>query len=130
MAESRRLGTIHRFSELVFRSCDDRSEALRSVLRAHPKERLMTTYFVRHRVADFDEWKKGYEAAEGIQRDGGVTDEAVYRDPDDPQFVLVMHRFESKDQGERFMSNPDLIEAQRQAGVDPDSVRVEAYEEA
>jgi hypothetical protein len=57
----------------------------------------MTTYFVRHRVADFDEW---------------------------------MHRFESKDQGDRFMSNPDLIEAQRQAGVDPDSVRVEAYEEA
>jgi hypothetical protein len=89
----------------------------------------MTTFFILHRVADFDEWKKGYDGAAEIQREGGVTDKAVYRDADDPGAVLVMHRFGSREQGETFMSNPDLIEAQRNAGVDLDSVRVEIYEE-
>jgi hypothetical protein len=57
------------------------------------------------------------------------ADKAVYRSVEDPNLVLVMHRLESKEQGDTFMSNPDLIEAQRQAGVDLESVRLEAHDE-
>jgi hypothetical protein len=44
--------------------------------------------------------------------------------------VLVMHRFDSKQQGDKFMSSAELFEAQRTAGVELESVRLEAYEEA
>ena len=57
-----------------------------------------------------------------------MTDKAVYRDVDDPNVVLVMHRFESREQGEKFMNHPDLIAAQKQSGVELDSVRMEVTE--
>ncbi len=89
----------------------------------------MATFFVQHRVADFDTWYEGYLGAGEIQDKGGVTARSVYRDPSDPQLVLVMHRFATRAQGEAFMANPDLRAAQQAAGVDLSSVRVEFYDQ-
>lgn len=89
----------------------------------------MTTFLVRHRVADYDAWRAVYDGAGEMQRNAGVTDEAVYRDIDDPNVVLIMHRFESRDQAEAFMGHPDARAAMESAGVDADSIRVEVYED-
>ena len=87
----------------------------------------MTTFFVRHRVADYDSWRTVYDGAGEMQRAAGVTDASVYRDEDDPNVVLVIHRFGSREQGEAFMENPDARAAMEAAGVDPSSIRVEFY---
>jgi quinol monooxygenase YgiN len=89
----------------------------------------MTTFLVRHRVADYDAWRTVYDGAGEMQRSAGVTDAAVYRDADDPNVVLVMHRFGSRDQAEAFMGNPDAKATMESAGVDASSVRVEVYED-
>jgi quinol monooxygenase YgiN len=90
----------------------------------------MTTFLIRHQVTDFDTWHQGYLAAADIQQQGGVTDKAVYRDADDPNLVLVMHTFASREQGEAMMGSPDLHAAQQAAGVDMATVRVEIYDPA
>lgn len=90
---------------------------------------MMTTY-VRHRVADYDAWHKGYERARALQQAGGVVEESVFRDESDGTWVLVRHRFPSSEQAHAFFAQPELRDAMAAAGVDAGSVRVEFYEEA
>jgi quinol monooxygenase YgiN len=89
----------------------------------------MPTFLVRHRVADYDAWRAVYDGAGPMQQAAGVTDAAVYRDADDPNVVLVLHRFGSRDQAEAFMANEDAKATMAAAGVDPASIRVEVYED-
>ena len=90
----------------------------------------MTIMFVRHHVADYEAWRRVYDSVGEIQRQGGVTEEAVYRAEDDPDDVLVMHQFSSSGEAHSFMENPDLRKAMADAGVDAGSLRVEVYERA
>jgi len=90
----------------------------------------MSTFFVRHRVADYDAWRVVYDGAGEMQRAAGVTEASVYRDADDPHEVLVVHRFGSREQAEAFMGDSDAKAAMAAAGVDLDSIRVEVYEDA
>lgn len=90
----------------------------------------MTIAFVRHHVADYDAWRRVYDSVSEMQREGGVTEAAVYRDHNDPNDVLVMHRFGSSDEAHSFLESPDLRETMVDAGVDADSVRVEFYYQA
>jgi hypothetical protein len=94
------------------------------------EEAKMTIMFVRHHVADYEAWRRVYDSVGDIQRQGGVTEEAVYRAEDDPGDVLVMHQFSSSDEAHSFMENPDLRKAMADAGVDAGSLRVEVYERA
>ena len=90
----------------------------------------MTILFVRHHVADYEAWRRVYDGVSDMQRQGGVTAEAVYRAEDDPNEVLVMHQFSSSDEAHSFMENPDLRQAMADAGVDASSLRAEFYEQA
>ncbi|MGZ4295564.1 MAG: cyclase [Solirubrobacteraceae bacterium] len=90
----------------------------------------MTITFASHHVADYDAWRRVYDSVGDLQRQNGVTEEAVYRAESDPNDVLVMHRFSSSDQAHSFLESPDLRQAMADAGVDPDSLRVEFYEGA
>ena len=90
----------------------------------------MATTFVLHRVADYDAWRAVYDSVADLQRASGVTDKAVYRGADDPDNVLVMHRFGSADEARAFFADPDLRDAMARGGVDVGSLRLEFYEEA
>jgi quinol monooxygenase YgiN len=78
----------------------------------------MTTMFVRHSVADYSAWKQVYDT-EGrqAQQANGVLEESVYRDADDPNFVIVTHKFEDIDAARRFANLDGLKEAMQHAGV-------------
>jgi len=90
----------------------------------------MAVAFVRHTVADYDKFRAVYDSVEDMQKQGGVLEEAVYRDADSPNEVLVMHRFGSIDQARAFFGNPQLKSAMGQGGVDVSTLRIEFYEEA
>lgn len=90
----------------------------------------MATTFVQHHVADYDAWRKVYDGVADLQRAGGVTEEAVYRGAEDPNSVLVTHRFGTADEARAFFQNPELRQAMADAGVDMGSFRLELYEEA
>lgn len=77
----------------------------------------MADLFVRHEVADFDTWKKGYDNASDMQQANGVKAEAVYRHEDDPNVVTVWHKFDSVAAAQEFMKLPELKEAMDEIGV-------------
>jgi quinol monooxygenase YgiN len=88
----------------------------------------MATSFVRQRVQDYDAWRRVYDEVAGMQQQGGVTDKAVYRDRDDANVVLVMHRFATMGEAEAFFASPDLRAAMQRGGVVGEP-RIEYYEE-
>ncbi|HET7483625.1 MAG TPA: antibiotic biosynthesis monooxygenase [Actinomycetota bacterium] len=90
----------------------------------------MAAAFVRHRVRDYDEWRKVYEAVQARADEFGIREEAVYRSADDPNDVLVYHRFDSLDAARSFFGAEELGAAMADAGVDTATMRLEFYDEA
>ncbi len=90
----------------------------------------MTVSFVLHRVPDYDAWRRVYDSVGEVQRQGGVTEESVYRAEGDPNNVLVMHEFGSAAEAHAFFENPELRQAMQDAGIDTGSLRLEFFDRA
>jgi hypothetical protein len=72
---------------------------------------------VRHKVRDFDAWKPVFEEHGKIRRGHGATGHVIYRDLDDPNDVIVLNSFPTKEQAEAFAADPSLKEAMERSGV-------------
>ncbi|MEA3277464.1 MAG: cyclase [Pseudomonadota bacterium] len=54
----------------------------------------MATLMIRHRVADYEAWKRGYDEADWLRKQHGILYASVHRDATDPNVVMAVHRFE------------------------------------
>ena len=88
-----------------------------------------TIALVRHRVADFDAWKKVYDDFAPIQADHGVRGHQVLRSIENPNDVIVTHTFDSRETARAFFAMPELKEAMSGAGVNADSVETSYFDE-
>jgi hypothetical protein len=88
-----------------------------------------TTAVVRHRVADFDAWKKAYDDFAPIQAEHGVRGHQVLRSIEHPDDIIVSHTFDSPEAARAFFAMPELKEAMGKAGVDADSVEISYFDE-
>ena len=88
-----------------------------------------TIALVRHRVADFDAWKKMYDDFAPIQAEHGVRGHQVLRSIEKPNDVIVTHTFDSPETARAFFAMPELKDAMRQGGVDADAVEISYFEE-
>jgi heme-degrading monooxygenase HmoA len=88
-----------------------------------------TTTLVRHRVDDFDGWKKAYDDFASIQAEHGVRAHQVLRSIESPDDVVVTHTFDSREVARAFFARPELKEAMSEAGVDADSVEISYFDE-
>jgi len=77
----------------------------------------MITSFVRHKVENFDSWKKVYDEFSSIKKEGGVIGASVLQVPDDPNMVIVTHDFESLETANKFFNSDALKNALQNAGV-------------
>ncbi|MDX1566513.1 MAG: hypothetical protein R3223_01855 [Longimicrobiales bacterium] len=77
----------------------------------------MVRLFVRHEVADFEDWKEVYDDFDDRRREMGVKDDAVFQAATDPTDVTVWHDFQSLDDARSFADSDDLEEAMDDAGV-------------
>ena len=89
----------------------------------------MALAIIRHKVSDFDAWRKVYDSAGAMQKAGGVIEESVHQGKNDPNDVVVLHRFNSIDEAEKFLASSDLKEAMQRAGV-VGAPRIEVFEDA
>ena len=88
-----------------------------------------TISLVRHRVADFDAWKKVYDDFAPIQAEHGVQAHQVLRSIENPNDVTVTHTFDSREAAKDFFARPELKEAMSKAGVKADSVEISYLDE-
>ena len=72
---------------------------------------------VTHPVEDYAAWRAVYDGFEDVQKTGGVLEEAVFRDAEDPNKVTILHYFGSMDEATAFFSSKDLKKAMTDAGV-------------
>ena len=63
----------------------------------------MATLMIRHSVADFDVWKRGYDDADWLRERHGITFASVHRDGSDPQRVMAVHRFRDMNGAKAFV---------------------------
>ena len=88
-----------------------------------------TIALVRHRVADFDTWRKVYDGFAPIQAEHGVHAHQVLRSIENPNDVTVEHTFDSPEAAREFFARPELKEAMSKAGVNADSVDISYFDE-
>jgi hypothetical protein len=77
----------------------------------------MATLFVRHTVADFARWRKGYDEFDAKRRSMGVTGDGVYQLDGNPNDITLYHEFASMDAAKAFAASSELREAMTSAGV-------------
>jgi quinol monooxygenase YgiN len=90
---------------------------------------MTTLTIVRHHVQDYATWRKAYDAFAPTQRAGGVIEESVYQDKDDPNEVLVLHRFANREKADAFLASAELRDTMMSAGV-MGQPRIEQFEAA
>src|SRR5436309_5426053 len=88
-----------------------------------------TITLVRHRVDDFDGWKKAYDDFASIQAEHGVRADQVLRSIENPNDVVVTHTFDSREAARAFFARPELKKAMSEAGVKADSVVISYFDE-
>jgi heme-degrading monooxygenase HmoA len=77
----------------------------------------MALLLIRHRVTDYEAWRKVYDSVSDVPAFSNITSESVHRMVDDPNNVLVLHYFDSVDEARAFTALPELQEAMQRAGV-------------
>jgi hypothetical protein len=73
--------------------------------------------FIRHKVKNYTEWRKGYEAFESYRPLFKVTGQAVYQDAGEPEMVTVTHDFDTVDAARMLAASDVLKQAMVDAGV-------------
>jgi hypothetical protein len=77
----------------------------------------MVRLYVRHPVADYEAWRKVYDAFDQERRSMGVVGDAVYQAVGDPTDVTVWHDFDTKEAAEAFTTSDRVRKAMTDSGV-------------
>jgi hypothetical protein len=77
----------------------------------------MARIIIHHEVKDYDSWRKVFDGAEGMRREGGETDAKVFQAVDNPNRVTAILEYSSLDAARAWFSNDDLKAKMREAGV-------------
>lgn len=72
---------------------------------------------ITHPVEDYATWRQIYDDFADVQQAAGVVSEQVYRDPADPNSVLVLHGFDTLEAAASFLTSDELRSAMQGAGV-------------
>jgi hypothetical protein len=78
---------------------------------------MAAALIVRHRVANFEAWKKVFDSMTETRRRHGWLSTIVYRDVADPLMVTIVNRVTDVDGAKRYGSSPELKTAMQNAGV-------------
>lgn len=77
----------------------------------------MTYLLAIHKVADFSQWKKGYEASLTARQEAGLKERYLLRSTEDPNQVIMLHEVEDLPKAQAFTHSAELRERMQQSGV-------------
>ena len=77
----------------------------------------MRYLLVRHKVAEFDQWKSAYDAYLAAREKAGLKQEHLLRNIDDPSGVLILFEVEDLQKAREFVDGSDLSATMEKAGV-------------
>ena len=77
----------------------------------------MAYLLVRHKVADFSNWKRVFDSHAEAQRQSGLRIEKVLRNLDDPNEVVLLFTVTDLDKARAFVSSPEVPRAKAESGL-------------
>jgi hypothetical protein len=72
---------------------------------------------VRHKVRDFTEWKRGYDAHLPRRNEAGLTEKYLLQAADNPNEVIVLFEAKDLDLAKAFAKSADLRDTMEEVGV-------------
>lgn len=72
---------------------------------------------IKHKVADYDKWRKEYDAHDSVRKAHGVTHFVIGRGMDDHNTIIVIDKMSDVQKAKDFSVLPSLKEAMKKAGV-------------
>lgn len=82
----------------------------------------MIHVIIRHKVADYGQWKQVFDSHLNSRMAAGETGSRVFHSMDDPRDVTVISDWDGVEHARRFLASDDVKAAMKRAGVvgDPD----------
>ena len=77
----------------------------------------MSFVVIRHKIADYTEWKRVVHAATAFRKVNGERSFQVLRSSDDPNDVTVICRWSSAAKARKFVRSSELRKRMKEAGV-------------
>ena len=72
---------------------------------------------VRHKVRDFSEWKRGYDAHLPERKEAGLAEKRLFHDAKDPNEVIVLFEARDLDRAKSFADSANLKDTMKKSGV-------------
>ena len=73
---------------------------------------------IRHKVKDWDAWKKSFDSHKQVRIDAGLTDRVISYTVGDNHHVTLVFAIADMDKAKAFMNSQDLKDKMKEAGVD------------
>ena len=77
----------------------------------------MSHVIIRHKVENYDTWRVAFDDHQSFRKENGEQSARVFQSSDDPNDVLMLFAWDSKDNVRRFMESDNLKETMHKAGV-------------
>jgi len=77
----------------------------------------MVHVIIRHKVADYGQWKQVYDSHLNRRMAAGETGSRVFHSVDDSRDLTVISDWDSVEHARRFLGSDDLKAAMKKAGV-------------
>jgi hypothetical protein len=72
---------------------------------------------IRHKVKDYDTWKKAYAAHGSARAENGFKKSVVHRYSDDPNHLIIVFEVDDIEKAKTFSASTDLAQKMKEAGV-------------
>ena len=78
----------------------------------------MAGMLVQHKVKDFANWKKVYDSQADFRKSSGELSDQVFHDASDQNKLVLVFKWNSVENAQKFAHSSELRAAMEQAGVD------------
>jgi heme-degrading monooxygenase HmoA len=78
----------------------------------------MAGMLVQHKVKDFANWKKVYDSQAALRASSGELSDQIYHNASDPNQLVLVFKWDSVENAQKFAHSPELKAAMEKAGVD------------
>jgi hypothetical protein len=77
----------------------------------------MNYLLIRHKVADFANWKAAFDAHQSARTAAGIRTRFLFRNLDNPSEVVLIFETNEMDKMRAFVASADLKDTMQRAGV-------------
>ena len=77
----------------------------------------MTNLLIRHKVKNYDVWKKAFDSFADTRKSSGEKSFQIYRPVEDTKNLHLLFQWDTVENARKFLESPSLKETMQKAGV-------------